>query len=74
MLRPGGGFAEGVVRVYNVQGKSVRTLAEGRFEAGIRVLEWDGRDGSGAAAQPGLYFGAAAVGGEQARVRVARVR
>ena len=66
--------AEGVVRVYDVQGKSVRTLAEGRFEAGIRVLEWDGRDGSGAAAQPGIYFVAAAVGGEQARVRVARVR
>lgn len=63
----------GAVRVYDVQGKAVRTLAEGTFEPGERTLEWDGRDSSGAPAAPGIYFVAAEVGGEHARLRVARV-
>ena len=65
--------AEGTVRVYDVQGKEVRTLAAGRFEPGERDIEWDGRDASGGMAAPGLYFVAAQVGGAKARVRVARV-
>ncbi len=65
--------AEGAVRVYDVQGKAVRTLAEGRFEPGERTLEWDGRDAAGVQAAPGIYFVAAEVGGEHARLRVARV-
>jgi flagellar hook capping protein FlgD len=65
--------AEGSVRVYDVQGKEVRTLAAGRFEPGERSIEWDGRDATGGMAAPGLYFVAAQVGGESARMRVARV-
>jgi hypothetical protein len=65
--------ADGAVRVYDVQGKEVRTLAAGRFEPGERTIEWDGRDGSGMMAAPGLYFVAAEVGGEGARLRVARI-
>lgn len=65
--------SEGSVRVYDVQGKEVRTLAAGRFEPGERTIEWDGRDASGDIAAPGLYFVAARVGGESARLRLARV-
>ena len=65
--------SEGSVRVYDVQGKEVRTLAAGRFEPGERTIEWDGRDASGGVAAPGLYFVAAQVGGEHAQLRVARV-
>lgn len=64
----------GVVRVYDVQGKVVRTLAEGRFAAGVTMLEWDGRDASGVVAAPGLYFVAAQVGGESARAKLTHVR
>ncbi len=65
--------AEGSVRVFDVQGKEVRTLSAGRFVAGERVLEWDGRDASGGLAAPGLYFLTAQVGGERTQLRVARV-
>jgi hypothetical protein len=65
--------AEGSVRVYDVQGKQVCTLSAGRFEAGEHVLEWDGRDGTGGIAAPGLYFVTAQVGGERTQLRVARI-
>jgi hypothetical protein len=65
--------AHGVVRIYDVQGKEVRTLAEGPFEPGERTLAWDGRDASGGPAAPGIYFVSAEVGGEHARLRIARV-
>jgi hypothetical protein len=65
--------ADGAVRVYDVQGKEVRTLAEGRFEPGERALEWDGTNAAGDVAAPGIYFVAANIGGESARLRIARV-
>ena len=67
------GAAEGAVRVYDVQGKEIRTLAQGRFEPGEHAIEWDGRDASGAMAAAGIYFVAARVGAENVRLRVARV-
>ena len=65
--------AEGSVRVYDVQGKQVTTLAQGAFEPGERTIEWDGHDASGGIAAPGLYFVSAQVGSESVRMRVARV-
>lgn len=65
--------AQGSVRVYDVQGKQVATLAEGAFEPGERTIEWDGRDAAGGVSAPGLYFVAAQVGSEAVRLRVARV-
>jgi hypothetical protein len=64
----------GVVRVYDIQGKIVRTLRDGRFEAGVQRLEWDGRDASGADSPPGLYFVAAQVGPESTRTKLTRIR
>ena len=65
--------AEGSIRIYDVQGKEVRTLAEGRLEAGEQLLEWDGLDASGHSTAPGMYFLAAQVGSQSARMRVVRV-
>lgn len=64
----------GLVRVFDVQGKVVRTLHEGPLAAGEQSLEWDGRDAAGAEAAPGLYFVAAQVGAESARAKLTRVR
>ncbi len=63
----------GAVRVFDVQGKEVRTLAEGLFQPGEHTIEWDGRDATGDPAAAGLYFISAQVGSERARLRVARV-
>jgi hypothetical protein len=64
----------GVVRVYDIQGKVVRTLRTGRFEAGVQRIEWDGRDATGANSPPGLYFVSAQVGAETARAKLTRIR
>ena len=65
--------ALGVVRVYDVQGKQVATLAEGAFEPGERTIEWDGRHAGGGQAAPGIYFLTAQVGDQRVQMRVARV-
>jgi len=44
------------VQVYNVMGQMVSTLADGNLDAGQHSLTWDGRDASGNAAAPGVYF------------------
>ena len=42
--------------IYNVRGELVRTLLDGKVEAGEQVLRWDGRDSSGEAAGSGVYL------------------
>ncbi len=42
------------VRVYDLSGRVVRTIAVGRGAAG--AAQWDGRDEQGASTPPGLYF------------------
>jgi len=51
---PAAGHAE--LRVYGVDGRLVRVLVSGPFAAGAHGVTWDGRDGGGAPAPPGLYF------------------
>ncbi len=66
--------AAGAVRVYDLQGKEVRTLKEGLFEVGEASLAWDGRDARGEAVAPGVYFLDAHVGGASVQMKLARVR
>lgn len=48
---------EGVIdlAVFSSGGRRVRTLAQGAFPAGEHDLRWDGRDGRGQTAPPGVY-------------------
>jgi hypothetical protein len=48
--------AEADLAVYNVTGQKVRTLADGRLEAGHHTVTWDGRDDRGREAGSGLYI------------------
>jgi hypothetical protein len=45
-----------VLRIYDVGGRVVRTLADGSWQAGRHQLEWDGTDRHGRPAPVGVYF------------------
>uniref|UniRef100_A0A832I5Z7 Choice-of-anchor D domain-containing protein n=1 Tax=Eiseniibacteriota bacterium TaxID=2212470 RepID=A0A832I5Z7_UNCEI len=57
------------VRVYDVRGALVRELAGGVHEPGWQRVTWDGRDGDGHAAQPGVYFVQTRWNGERSNLR-----
>ncbi|MDD5088174.1 MAG: carboxypeptidase regulatory-like domain-containing protein [bacterium] len=44
------------LRLYNVLGQEVLTLVQGRAEAGLHSVAWDGRDARGVDAASGLYL------------------
>ena len=44
------------IRMYDVTGRLVRTLADRSFNAGEYDLAWDGADDAGARAPRGVYF------------------
>jgi flagellar hook assembly protein FlgD len=56
------------VRIIDPTGRLVRPLQNGWTPAGPQQLRWDGRDRSGARANPGVYFVAVdAAGGVRER-------
>jgi hypothetical protein len=56
--------------VYDVRGRLVRTLVDGRTrEAGRHEIVWDGADGSGRLVAPGVYFARLTLNGEVALTR-----
>jgi YVTN family beta-propeller protein len=63
------------VRIYDVLGREVRSLARGeRFEAGPQRLHWDGRIGDGRPAGPGVYFVKVRLAGREWTRTVVRLR
>jgi serine protease len=44
------------VQLYDVSGRLVRTLAQGSYPAGERVIRWDGKDDHGERVGSGVYF------------------
>ncbi|RMI00298.1 MAG: T9SS C-terminal target domain-containing protein [Calditrichaeota bacterium] len=42
--------------IYNVQGQKVRTLAEGRYPAGLHTFKWNGRDDREQPVPSGVYL------------------
>ncbi|MCB9512776.1 MAG: T9SS type A sorting domain-containing protein [Candidatus Latescibacteria bacterium] len=50
--------------VYDVKGRRVATLVDGTLIAGPHVVEWQGREASGAQATSGVYFARLKVGDE----------
>lgn len=65
---------DGVVtlRAYDVQGRLVRTIADGFVAAGTREVGWDGRDDSGRALPSGTYF-LRLVAGTESRSRIVTI-
>lgn len=43
------------LRVFDLRGRWVHTLAEGEFEAGIHRIQWDGTDATGRSVASGTY-------------------
>lgn len=56
--------------VLDVQGRTVRQLAGGWYERGVRHVQWDGRDVSGVRAPAGVYSINLRAGGRTTRTRV----
>ena len=44
------------IDVFDAQGRRVKTLANGSFEAGSHSVVWDGTDQAGRRAAPGVYL------------------
>jgi hypothetical protein len=61
---PAGGDAV-TVRVFDVTGRAVRTLADGKFPAGQFRLAWDGRTADGRRLSPGQYFATIQIGAKR---------
>ncbi|MFN8589463.1 MAG: metallophosphoesterase [Candidatus Eisenbacteria bacterium] len=61
------------VRVYDVTGRRVCTLAEGAHSAGTHTVRWDGRDGLGARVAAGAYLIVLESGGTRHARRVVRL-
>jgi len=61
------------VRVYDVTGALVTTLAEGPLAAGPHQVSWDGRDAAGRAVPAGLYLAAVSAGSRQGVLKLSRL-
>ena len=60
--------------VYDVSGRLIRRLTDGRLPAGEHRFLWDGCDGEGRQVAAGVYFCVAEAGGESAARKVVLVR
>lgn len=63
-----------VATVHSADGRRVRTLADRTFVAGGHSIVWDGRDDSGRATAPGVYFLRVLGAGEVRTAKVTRIR
>ena len=55
-----------ILTVYDLAGRRVRRLLDGRLEAGDHVAKWNGRDERERAQSSGIYFCRLTAGGESA--------
>lgn len=62
------------LRVLDLSGRAVRTLADGEFGAGRFEATWDGVDASGRTAPAGIYFVTLDAGGHRDAHRMIRIR
>ena len=62
------------VRIFDVMGHEVRRLHSGEAPAGRHALAWDGLDGHGHVAPPGVYHLRATGGRQSATSRIVRIR
>jgi flagellar hook assembly protein FlgD len=48
--------SQALLRVFDAQGRLVRTLVDSYLAAGSRTVEWNGQDDRGVAIASGTYF------------------
>ncbi len=70
----GGGTGLARVAVYDVQGRLVRTIADGSYEAGHQVVTWNGRDENRRAVPSGVYFIRSSSAGVSHQIKLIVVR
>jgi hypothetical protein len=44
------------LEIFNILGEKIRTLVDQRLKAGHKLVDWDGKDGSGEEVASGVYF------------------
>ncbi len=44
------------LEVYNILGQKVKTLVDEKLAAGVKEVQWDGKDGKGLEVASGIYF------------------
>jgi hypothetical protein len=66
--------AKGSVKIYNLRGALVRTLAVGDFAAGQNELEWMGKDDRGASVASGVYVVNYAIDGFNMNQKIVMVK
>jgi hypothetical protein len=71
---PGGAAAPARVDLYDVNGRLVRTLADGDYTLGYQAVTWDGRDGGGRQVASGVYFLESRSGASRTHVTVVIAR
>lgn len=62
------------LRVFDVLGRQVRTLASRKMSAGIHQIIWDGRNSAGAGVAAGIYFASLKTGNEIKTIKLLLVR
>jgi hypothetical protein len=68
------GRVRATVTMYDVMGRSIRTLLDEEVGPGAVVVSWDGRGRSGVAVGSGVYFARLVAGGRAEVLRVPMVR
>ena len=66
----GEGAATASLAIYDVRGRQVRRLHEGRLDGGLWSWEWDARDAAGRRVVGGVYFARMQVGGQARTMKV----
>ncbi|MEZ4652918.1 MAG: FG-GAP-like repeat-containing protein [Candidatus Eisenbacteria bacterium] len=64
----------GSLQIFDAAGRLVRTVFEGRLEAGSHTLPWDGHDDQGRRVRNGTYWGRLHGTGESSSLRMILVR
>lgn len=70
----GGAPVQAEVRLYDMRGRLVRTIAQGLYMAGFQSVDWNGMDDRGDKIASGIYFLKSTSGGHEATIKVTVLR